>query len=174
MGDHRPWNSVRYEWVAELLAWGKNRYWVKFVATASFMTEVDHQATSKMDDTRLSVEHFKMYVYDHTLSWVGREGFFAKMKDAMFRINVRTLEVTPKCWTRSLLFHTSWPAWRCPGIYASRWATVLRSCRSAQLSRFAITQPRDELFSVGKYCFSLKCVGFEQKHPGCTSLLSPH
>ena len=38
-----------------------------------------------------------MYVYDHTLSRVGREGVFAKMKVVAFRINVRTFEITPNC-----------------------------------------------------------------------------
>ena len=38
-----------------------------------------------------------MYVYDHTSSGVGREGAFAKMKVVAFRINMRTIEVTPNC-----------------------------------------------------------------------------
>ena len=53
------------------------------------------------------------------------------------------------------LWCTSWPARRCPGIRAPRWPLL-------ELSRFAITQPRDELFTNEKDCFS-KCVGFDQK-----------
>ena len=39
---------------------------------------------------------------------------------------------------------TSCPARRCSGIRAPRWTRSLRSTCSAQLCRFAITQPRDE------------------------------
>ena len=75
---HRPRNRARYKSVAELLAWGKNRCWEKFVATAGLMTQVNHQATSKMDDwkktERGALHKADMFVYDHTLSWVGSEG----------------------------------------------------------------------------------------------------
>ena len=64
----------------------------------------------------------------------------------------------------SWYIYTSWPARRCPGIRAPRW-TVL------ELSRFAITQPRDELFIHEKDCFSLKCVVFAG---GCLSIVFLH
>ena len=74
------------------------------------MTEVDHEAASKMDDRRLSMVHFTtqiiiMYVYDHTSSWVGREGFLSKMKDVAFRISVRNFEVTPIMFTILVYVH---------------------------------------------------------------------
>ena len=72
------------------------------------------------------------------------------------------------------LYNTSWPARRCSGIRAPHWTLL-------ELSRFAITQPRDERFTNEKDCFSLKCVGFDQKAilnrkecPSWTSLLSLH
>ena len=80
---------------------------------------------------------------------------------------------TPEIWS-VILFVTSWPAWRCPNIHAPRWTLL-------ELSHFAITQPRHELFSNEKDCSSLKSVGQDQKAilkrkecPGWTSLLSLH
>ena len=49
---------------------------------------------------------------------------------------------------------TSWPA--LPGKSHSALTLLEHSC-------FVITQPRDELFFTEKNCFSLKCVGLDQK-----------
>ena len=67
VGDSCPRNShgARYERVVELLARGKNGYWEKLVASAGYTTEVDHKATSKMDDKRLSLVHLLMQLSQH-------------------------------------------------------------------------------------------------------------
>ena len=54
----------------------------QFVATAGFTTDVHHQATSKIDDKKLSLVHFIMQIcmctITRTSSGVGREGGFCQ------------------------------------------------------------------------------------------------
>ena len=50
----------------------------------------------------------------------------------------------PQCLHSQVMFITSWPARRCPGIRAPRWSLSLRSPSSAELSRLPITPSRGE------------------------------
>ena len=65
-----------------------------------------------------------------------------------------------------LLYITSCPARRCSGFRAPRWPWSLRSTCSAQLSRFTITQPRDEqtpfhVFPRGRERLCRPCLNFD-------------
>ena len=47
--DHRPRNSARYEQVVELFSERQKGHWDKFIATAGFMTEIDHHCSGNFE-----------------------------------------------------------------------------------------------------------------------------